>query len=337
MKKLVTLIIAIIFLISSAAPAAAAVEGLLARAADGSFHLYDYQELIDSYALKLIGNPNGLYEDFSSKSPAAFLHSGGAFIDYKDTVDYYAAIVLSGMKFDFNSYAQSAKSTKREIPDHLVSVTISQGKLISQALDNDLNNRVNAAAPPEPTAAGTVAPAVKSPATTANQQDKPGGIAIVGASQVSLARALEWAESKGAHPRFIAIAPVYWEYGQLTGICPEVLYAQAAHETRYGHFSGQVPPTFNNWAGIKTANAAGDKPEDHEQFATPEDGVRAHFNHMAAYVGLNPIGEQHGRYFVVKCLPWSGTVTTVEQLSGKWAPSATYHQRIVLFLSEMNQ
>ena len=33
------------------------------------------------------------------------------------------------------------------------------------------------------------------------------------------------------------------------------------------------------------------KQKDHETFATPEDGVRAHYNHMAAYVGLAPVGE----------------------------------------------
>jgi hypothetical protein len=336
MKKLAILIISISILISVAAPAAAAVEGLLARSADGSYNLYSYQDLLDSYALKLIGKPNGLYADYSSKSPAAFLHSSGAFIDYKDTIDYYAAIVLSGTKFDFNIYAQSDKSTKLEAPDRLVFVTYSQGKLVSHELGNDLNNNDSTTASPEPTAAGAAEQPVKTPAV-ASQQDKLSGIAIVGPSKVSLARALAWAESKGAHPRFIEIAPVYWEFGQLTGICPEVLYAQAAHETRYGHFTGQVSPAFNNWAGIKTANAAGDKPEDHEQFATPEDGVRAHFNHIAAYVGLEPIGVEHGRCFVVKRLPWAGTVKTVEELSGKWSPSSSYHQRIVLFLSEMNQ
>jgi hypothetical protein len=342
MRRLVILIIAIATIVSSATPAAAAVEGLLARSADDNYHLYDYQELLDSYALKLIGNPNGLYEDYSRKSPAAFLHSGGAFIDYKATVDYYAAVVLSGLKFDFNSYAQSTKSIKRETPDHLLAVTFSQGKLISHALGSNIKNSNNATIPPDPTAVGVAIPSEKTPAAAApaaeaSQQDKLSGIAIIGASKVSLVRVQGWAESKGAHPRFIEIAPVYWEYGQLTGICPEVLFAQAAHETRYGHFTGQVPPTFNNWAGIKTANASGDKPEDHEQFATPQDGVRAHFNHIAAYVGLSPIGEQHSRYFVVKRLPWSGTIKTVEELSGKWAPSATYHQRIVLFLSEMKQ
>lgn len=336
MRKLITLIIFISILFSAAAPVTASVTGLLAANADGSYYLYDYQELLDSYALKLIDNPNGLYEDYSSKSPAAFLHGDGLFLDYKDTVDYYAVMVLTGKKFDFNSYATSAKSKKFGVPINLFRVSVSQGQLTSQKINNNPQASINTASA---TVVSDAAAAASPPAATASsvQENKADETPIVAASQVSLERAVEWAASKNAHPRFVAIAPLYWEFGQLTGICPEVLYAQAAHETRFGHFTGQVPPAFNNWAGIKTANAAGDKPEDHEQFTTPEDGVRAHFNHMAAYVGLNPIGEQHGRYFVVKRLPWSGAVKTVEELSGKWAPSATYHQRIILFLSEMTQ
>lgn len=47
------------------------------------------------------------------------------------------------------------------------------------------------------------------------------------------------------------------------------------------------------------SDAAGSEPEDHEQFETHEEGVRAHFNHISAYVGLTPIGEPHGRYHLV--------------------------------------
>jgi len=334
MKKLVVLLIFIMFTFSVALPAVASVEGLLTVAAEGSYYLYNYQELLDSYALKLIGKPNGLFEDYCSKSPIAFLHSSGAYIDYNDMLDSYARMVINGQKFDFNSFALSAECKKLDEPLDLFCVSVSHGQLTSQKINN--NNvppaLINTASPP-----GTIAETAAGNLSSSKQDEKIEGIPLVADSQVSLDRAIEWAASKNAHPRFIDIAPIYWEFGHRTGICPEVLYAQSAHETRFGHFTGQVPSAFNNWAGIKTANAAGDKPEDHEQFATPEDGVKAHFNHMTAYVGLNPIGEPHSRYFVVKCLPWSGTVKTVEQLSGKWAPSVTYHQRIVLFLSEMYQ
>lgn len=106
-------------------------------------------------------------------------------------------------------------------------------------------------------------------------------------------------------------------------------YSQAAKETAFGHYGGAVDPAQNNWAGIKTRNASGDRQEDHESFQTPEDGVRAHFNHLAVYVGLNPIGEPHGRYLLVKSLPWAGTVRIVEKLGGKWAPNLDYGKSIV--------
>ncbi len=152
---------------------------------------------------------------------------------------------------------------------------------------------------------------------------------IVGESKVSLERAKEWATEKGAHQRFIDIADIYWKYGEITGIRPEVLYAQAAKETGYGKYGGRVLPEQNNWAGIKCATANGDATYDHESFATPDDGVRAHFNHMSAYLGLEPVGEPHGRYYTASRTAWAGTVTYVEELGNKWAPEHTYGYSMV--------
>jgi hypothetical protein len=87
---------------------------------------------------------------------------------------------------------------------------------------------------------------------------------------------------------------------------------------------------MNNWAGIKTRQGGPcDERSAHESFATPEDGVRAHFNHMAAYVGLVPLGEPHPRYHVVAGLRWAGTIQTVEELSARWAPSSDYGESVL--------
>ncbi len=153
---------------------------------------------------------------------------------------------------------------------------------------------------------------------------------MMGESTVTLEQAKRWAEKKGAHQRFIDIADYYWKYGEITGIRPEILYGQAAKETGFGKYTGQVQPEQNNWAGIKIKNPIGDRPEDHETFATPEDGVRAHFNHISAYVGIDPVGEPHDRYYVLKTVAWRGTVKNVEQLGGKWAPDVTYGYNIVV-------
>lgn len=152
---------------------------------------------------------------------------------------------------------------------------------------------------------------------------------LVGAAQVTAEQAKAWAKKCGAAQIFIDIADVYWKYGGITGIRPEILYAQAAKETGYGKYTGAVKPEQNNWAGIKKKGATGDTTEDHESFETPDDGVRAHFNHMSAYIGLAPVGEPHGRYYSVKSLKWAGTVKTLEELGGKWCPDLYYGYSIL--------
>lgn len=161
------------------------------------------------------------------------------------------------------------------------------------------------------------------------------GTEIVGKSKVTLLQAKKWAMNRGAHQRFIDIADTYWKYGELTGIRSDVLYSQSAHETFWGKYTGNVIPEQNNWAGIKIKNPVADRRDDHAYFATPDDGVRAHFNHMSAYVGLQPIGVPHDRYYVVKSMSWAGNVKYLEELAGKWAPSATYHSNIIKYLNEM--
>lgn len=152
---------------------------------------------------------------------------------------------------------------------------------------------------------------------------------LTGAAQVTVEQAQSWAKSKGAADIFIEIAPTYWKYGEITGLRPEILYAQAAKETGYGKYGGAVLPEMNNWAGIKIKNPQGDRTEDHETFATPDDGVRAHFNHMSAYVGLEPVGEPHDRYYVVKSIDWAGSVKNLEALGGRWCPDLYYGYSIL--------
>jgi len=163
------------------------------------------------------------------------------------------------------------------------------------------------------------------------------GTPILGEPQATIAQAQEWARQRRAHQRFIDIAPAYWELGIASGIRPEVAYAQSAKETAFGRYGGVVSPEMNNWAGIKTRQGgANEDINAHETFATPRDGVRAHFNHLAAYTGQEPIGEPHGRYHTVMTLSWAGTVKTVEELGGKWAPNPDYGNSIIRdFLSSL--
>lgn len=147
---------------------------------------------------------------------------------------------------------------------------------------------------------------------------------LIGKSEATLEQAKAWAQKNGAAEAFVSAADLYWSFGELTGIRADILYAQSAKETGYGKYGGSVLPEQNNFAGIKKYGATGDSTQDHEDFETPEDGVRGHFNHISAYIGLQPTGEPHGRYYSVKSLSWAGSVVYLEELGGKWCPDLYY-------------
>ena len=317
LKKAFVVLVAILLLAFLTSPVSAAVEGFLTVDSGGSYHQYDYDELLDSYALKIMGRSNGLYEDFAAKKGYAFLNKVNGFLDYDAVINRYAEAVISGKKFDLAVYMESKTAIKAKLPEVIQLVSAVSGELVRT----------------EVTVGQQQTPL---PIDSSNAEGAPNlGTPIIAEASVSIEQAKAWAKSKNAHQRFIDIAALYWKYGKITGISPEALYAQAALETGYGRYGGQVPAEYNNWAGIKIATSNGDNPEDHQQFATPEEGVRGHFNHIAAYVGLDPVGEPHGRYHVVLRTSWAGTVTTVEELSGRWAPSETYHERILILMAEM--
>jgi len=119
-------------------------------------------------------------------------------------------------------------------------------------------------------------------------------------------------------------------WGEAVGIRPDLMLAQEMFETGWGYFGGIVTPEHHNVAGIKGGDPrAADLPEDFERFASWSEGVRAHANHLAAYCGATPVlgpnGEPiHDRYYVVKSLPWAGTLETTDGLAGNWSIREDY-------------
>lgn len=314
-KKTLPLVFVTLFccLLLVAPTAEAAIKGFIARDSNGGFYEYNYTELLDSYAQKIIGLSNGLYEDFSTKQTYAFLDTAGQYFDYQAAVSFYADSVINKKPFNLQDYFTSPEAKKAAAPLSIVMVNIKDGEVIKG---------------PKTTSAGNSGP-------PAEEDRPPTNTPIVGLALVTVDQAQTWAKNRGADQRFIDIAPLYWDYGLLCVMRPEVLYAQAAVETNFGRYDNRVPADYNNWAGIKTTEADGNSAEDHEKFATPEEGVRAHYNHMAAYIGLQPVGEPHGRYFVAIAQPWAGTVQYVEDLSSRWTPLSDYHLYITDLIEQM--
>lgn len=295
----------------AAAPATAAINGFVAGE-DGMYYQYDYEELLDSYATMILGTPNGYYEHFASRPTHALFNQSSGYLDYFSLLDQYARSIVNARPFDLSAYIGGGEAVRARMPDTVRQVSLIDGRLFSR----------------EMATSGREAP---------REDDNPGErkTPLRGEAAVTLKEARNWAQSRGAHPRFLEIAEEYWRLGEETVFRPEVLYVQSAVETDFGHFSGVLFPAHNNWAGIKTAEGMGNHPDDYETFSSPEEGVRAHFNHLAAYAGEETLGEPHGRYHVVMAQKWAGEVHYVEELSGRWTAALDYHTFLLQLLDQL--
>ena len=161
------------------------------------------------------------------------------------------------------------------------------------------------------------------------------GTSILHAPRATVGQAQAWANEKEATDVFIGLADLYWALTPKAGVDPVVAYCQSAKETGYGKFGGVIDASYHNPCGIKTSEGGGNyDPRAHQRFRTWEDGVSAHIDHLALYAGApgypkkGTLDPRHFPYLL-------GTAKTVEQLGGKWAPSATYGEDIVRLMQEL--
>lgn len=160
--------------------------------------------------------------------------------------------------------------------------------------------------------------------------------AILGPTLVSLDAAQAWAQSLGAHQRFIDVAPLYWSIAPRYNVPAELAYVQSAKETNYGHFTGIVPANYHNWAGIKTKDGGSDTdPNAHQQFHNDTLGVLAHIQHLAKYGGQSV--PANGDLLIDPRSQWvtQGSTPNIEDLGGKYAPSLTYGYDLVELVNNL--
>lgn len=149
------------------------------------------------------------------------------------------------------------------------------------------------------------------------------GTKIIGATVATQAQALGLANNKNASGPFKnALIPLAYEVAPTYGVRPDVLVAQSAKETGWGHFGGDVLPGQHNWSGIKTSDSTG-----FHTFADHRQGVLAQAQHLALYAGVTVPAREvvDPRHFA----SIRGTAPTVEALSERWSTEAGYGQSIV--------
>ena len=161
------------------------------------------------------------------------------------------------------------------------------------------------------------------------------GRKIIDKPSVNVEQMQKWATAKGAANWFVDEAPTYYAVSVAVGVNPAVTYAQSAKETGFGKFGGVLDETYCNPCGMKGESGGGDyDPSAHQRFVCWRDGISAQVDHLALYAGIKGYPTFHTfdpRNFAYL----HGTAKTVEELGGKWAPSASYGDSIVKMMAEM--
>ncbi|EHL20282.1 hypothetical protein HMPREF9628_00127 [Peptoanaerobacter stomatis] len=161
---------------------------------------------------------------------------------------------------------------------------------------------------------------------------------ILSEPTVNIEQMQEWAKLKNNNKEFISLSELYYKLSVERGINPAVSYAQFAHETGFLYkvkSAAGLDETYHNPCGLKVPQGGGDYDKNaHMKFATWQDGISAHLDHLALYAGAkgypreNTLDPRHFPYLL-------GTAKTVEELSGKWAPGKDYGQKVLKYVKEM--
>lgn len=149
---------------------------------------------------------------------------------------------------------------------------------------------------------------------------------------------LQWAKDKKMDLEGQLLVDLYYDICLKKGLNPVIQFAQMCHETGYLYkVSSQagLNRSFHNPCGLKvTQGGDGMVAESHKVFKDWPEGIEAHTDHSALYAGAVGYPKEttpDPRHFSFLF----GTATYLSDLSGKWAPSATYHQKILVFVKEI--
>lgn len=135
---------------------------------------------------------------------------------------------------------------------------------------------------------------------------------------------------KAINPKAPLLGEYYIELGEAYNIRGDVAFAQAIHETNYFRFTGIVKPGQNNYAGI---GATGGEVRG-ATFATPEEGVLAHIQHLYAYANREPLPSTYPKVDPRFDLVTRGIAPGWIDLNGRWAVPGTQYGQLILKIYE---
>ncbi len=129
------------------------------------------------------------------------------------------------------------------------------------------------------------------------------------------------------------LAPLYIKWGQAFNIRADVAWAMMCHETGFLEYTGDVKPNQNNFCGMGAVG--GGVPGN--SFATEELGIIAHYVHLAWYVYPSHVNEYCSKTYDPRHSDshYFNGDSTIGTLNGRWAPSGTYTDKILLFANQI--
>ncbi|WP_404432165.1 N-acetylmuramoyl-L-alanine amidase [Sutcliffiella horikoshii] len=157
---------------------------------------------------------------------------------------------------------------------------------------------------------------------------KTTGLCIVGKSALKAEELNTFV--KGINPNAPLLGEYYIELGEAYNIRGDIAFAQAIHETNYFRFTGIVKPNQNNFAGI---GATGGEVRG-ATFATPEEGVLAHIQHLFAYANSKPLLPTYPKVDPRFDLVTRGIAPGWIDLNGRWAVPGTQYGQLILKIYE---
>lgn len=186
-----------------------------------------------------------------------------------------------------------------------------------------------------------------SPTSPASPQPPPANttVSIMGGSRLNARQIVAWFNARQPRPVgvYAATAAVddlaryFIEEGAAEGVTGDVAFMQSVVETGWFRFSGAVPASSNNFAGI----GATDANPSPAIFPDARTGVRAQIQHLRAYSDpaaltctmpplANPCVDPRFHLVAPK-----GKASTWNQMgNGNWATATTYAASILALYSE---
>ena len=171
------------------------------------------------------------------------------------------------------------------------------------------------------------------------EEAPPESVEILGAAEATPAQMAAFIRRRNPQPKLACsveeIVRLYYEEAGAEGVRADIALCQALKETGFFAYGGDVLPAQNNYCGL---GATGNKAKG-AYFATPQEGVRAHIQHLMAYATTErphaPLVDP--RYDLVRLYRTDiyGKIKHWTGLNGVWAvPGTSYGQDILLLCRE---